>query len=133
MKRELNLSLPTADSLFSLPETSKDEKIIHLSLPEIDSHPDNPFEVRMDAKMVETVESIAQYGVLVPAIVRPAGDGRYQMIAGHRRKEGCEINGLVTIPYGLRSHQRHVDEQRRDFIRRKHGSRRWEFLSCVQS
>ncbi|MCL2547458.1 MAG: ParB N-terminal domain-containing protein, partial [Oscillospiraceae bacterium] len=46
----------------------------------------------------------AQYGVLVPAIVRPAGDGRYQMIAGHRRKEGCEINGLVTIPCIVRNY-----------------------------
>jgi len=101
MARELNLSLPLADDLFSTQEerdTANLERVEILSADLIDDFPDHPFMVRMDAKMVETMESIGLYGVLVPCIVRPKANGRYEMIAGHRRKHGSLENGILTLP-----------------------------------
>ena len=74
-----------------------------LPISEIDDFPDHPFKVRMDAKMQETIESIEQHGVLVPALVRPKSDGRYEMIAGHRRKFGSEQAGRETMPCIVRN------------------------------
>ena len=60
--------------------------------------PNHPFKVRDDEAMQETTESIRQYGVLVPAIVRPREDGGYEIIAGHRRRHGSELAGLSAMP-----------------------------------
>ena len=60
--------------------------------------PNHPFKVRDDEAMQETAESIRQYGVLVPAIVRPREDGGYEIIAGHRRRHGSELAGLSAMP-----------------------------------
>ena len=74
------------------------DHIVELLLTELHNFPNHPFKVRDDEAMQETTESIKQYGVLVPAIVRPREDGEYEIIAGHRRKHGSELAGLSTMP-----------------------------------
>ena len=77
---------------------AQEDKITLLPLSELHDFPNHPFKVRDDEAMQETAESIRQYGVLVPAIVRPREDGGYELIAGHRRKHACELAGLSTMP-----------------------------------
>ena len=74
------------------------EVIVHVPLSKLHDFPDHPFKVRDDEAMLETAESIRQYGVLVPAIVRPREDGGYEIVAGHRRKHGSELAGLQNLP-----------------------------------
>ena len=74
------------------------EVIVHVPLPKLHDFPNHPFKVRDDEAMQETAESIRQYGVLVPAIVRPREDGGYEIIAGHRRRHGSELAGLSAMP-----------------------------------
>ena len=76
----------------------QEDKITLLPLSELHDFPNHPFKVRDDEAMQETAESIRQYGVLVPAIVRPREDGGYEIIAGHRRKHGSELAGLQNLP-----------------------------------
>ena len=76
----------------------QEDKITLLPLSELHDFPDHPFKVRDDEAMQETAESIRQYGVLVPAIVRPREDGGYEIIAGHRRRHGSELAGLSAMP-----------------------------------
>lgn len=78
------------------------ESIIQLSLTELHPFPDHPFQVRDDDAMRETVESIKEYGVLVPAIVRPREEGGYEIVSGHRRKHACELAGMETMPVIVR-------------------------------
>ena len=68
-----------------------------LPIAEISDFPNHPFKVRMDDAMTEMAESVKQYGVLVPALVRPLPDGGYQMVAGHRRKRASELAGRETL------------------------------------
>ena len=75
-----------------------EEKIVRIPLTELHDFPNHPFKVRDDEAMQETAESIKQYGVLVPAIVRPRKDGGYEIVAGHRRKHGCELAELSALP-----------------------------------
>ena len=77
---------------------AQEDKITLLPLSELHDFPNHPFKVRDDEAMQETAESIRQYGVLVPAIVRPREDGGYEIIAGHRRKHGSELAGLQNLP-----------------------------------
>ena len=70
--------------------------------------PDHPFAVRDDNTMKQTVDSIKQYGVLVPAIARPLDAGDYELIAGHRRKHACELAGLKTMPVIIRDLDRNA-------------------------
>ena len=74
------------------------EVIVHVPLSKLHDFPNHPFKVRDDEAMLETAESIRQYGVLVPAIVRPREDGGYEIVAGHRRKHGSELAGLQNLP-----------------------------------
>ena len=74
------------------------EVIVHVPLSKLHDFPNHPFKVRDDEAMQETAESIRQYGVLVPAIVRPREDGGYEIIAGHRRRHGSELAGLSAMP-----------------------------------
>ena len=76
----------------------QEDKITLLPLSELHDFPDHPFKVRDDEAMQETTESIRQYGVLVPAIVRPREDGGYEIIAGHRRRHGSKLAGLSAMP-----------------------------------
>jgi len=78
------------------------EVIEQIELSQLHPFPDHPFGVRDDDSMQETVESIREYGVLVPAIARPREDGGYELIAGHRRKHACELAGLNTMPVIIR-------------------------------
>lgn len=97
----LNFNLPSADDLFSTEESRAEarlEKVVSLNPSEISDFPNHPFKVRMDAAMQEMTESVRQYGVLVPALVRPKPDGGYEMVAGHRRKKAAELANLTEIP-----------------------------------
>lgn len=97
----LNFNLPSVDDLFSTEEERAEarlEKVINLSPAEISDFPNHPFKVRMDAAMQEMTESVKQYGVLVPALVRPKPEGGYEMVAGHRRKKAADLAGLAEIP-----------------------------------
>lgn len=84
------------------------EEIKEILLGELHPFPDHPFGVRDDEAMAQTVESIKEYGVLVPAIARPREDGGYEIIAGHRRKHACEIAGLKTMPVIVRDIDRNT-------------------------
>ena len=77
---------------------AQEDKITLLPLSKLHDFPNHPFKVRDDEAMQETTESIRQYGVLVPAIVRPCEDGGYEIIAGHRRRHGSELAGLSAMP-----------------------------------
>ena len=83
--------------------TIYNEEIIHLPLNFLHPFPAHPFQVRDDEAMRETVESIKEYGVLVPIIVRPREEGGYEIISGHRRKRACELAGIETIPAVIRN------------------------------
>ena len=84
------------------------ETIKDIPLGELHPFPDHPFGVRDDEAMEQTVESIREYGVLVPAIARPREDGGYELIAGHRRKHACELAGLMTMPVIVRDIDRNT-------------------------
>lgn len=97
----LNFNLPSVDDLFSTEEERVEarlEKVVNLNPSEISDFPDHPFKVRMDAAMQEMTGSVKQYGVLVPALVRPKQSGGYEMVAGHRRKKAAELANLTEIP-----------------------------------
>lgn len=96
-----NISLTSLDDLFSTEEErSKDVvgSIVNIPLSKLHDFPNHPFKVRDDEKMVETVESVKDYGVLVPAIVRQRPDGEYEIVSGHRRKRASELAGLSELP-----------------------------------
>ncbi len=78
------------------------EVVVQIPLSELHPFPDHPFQVREDASMQETAESVKEYGVLVPALARPREDGGYELIAGYRRKHACELVGLATMPVIVR-------------------------------
>ena len=84
------------------------ETIKDIPLEELHPFPDHPFGVRDDEAMEQTVESIREYGVLVPAIARPREEGGYELIAGHRRKHACELAGIDTMPVIVRDLDRNA-------------------------
>ncbi len=95
------IKLPQVADLFSTEESRADErreKVMEIPIAEISDFPDHPFKVRADEAMLEMADSIKQYGVLVPAIVRPKEGGGFEMLAGHRRKKASELAGRETIP-----------------------------------
>jgi len=103
--KKLNLPLPSADDLFSTQKERDDaklERVMELPLSEISDFPNHPFKVQLDEEMQEMSESVKKYGVLVPALVRPKGDG-YEMIAGHRRKMASELAERGTMPCIVRN------------------------------
>jgi len=106
MAQKLSLNLPSADNLFSTQEERDDaqrERVIDLPLSEISDFPNHPFKVRMDAEMQEMSESVKQYGVLVPGLVRPKEGGGYEMVAGHRRKMASELAERGSMPCIVRN------------------------------
>ena len=72
-------------------------QIVEVPLSELYPFKNHPFQVRDDEKMEETVESIRNYGVLNPGLVRPRAEGGYEVVAGHRRKRGCELAGKTIL------------------------------------
>ena len=104
-----NISLTSYDDLFSTEETRQAdarEQVLQIPLSELHPFKDHPFRVVDDDRMMETVESVKEYGVLVPAIARPLEDGGYEIVAGHRRKRACELAGLYTMPVIVRDMDR---------------------------
>ena len=92
-----------------MPKRSQnDTTITEITLSDLKPFPDHPFGVRDDEDMQEMIESIKEYGVLVPAIARPSEDGGYELISGHRRKHACELAGLVTMPVIVRDVDRNA-------------------------
>ncbi len=85
-----------------------DEVVKHIHLKDIHSFPDHPFEVKDDEYMRETLESVKEYGVLSPVIVRPREEGGYEMISGHRRMRACELAGIDSVPAIVRNVDRDV-------------------------
>ena len=97
----IEMNLPTADDLFSTQEERDNEKreyVKAIPLDQIRDFPNHPFKVRMDEKMIEMIESVREYGVLSPAVVRPKEDGTYEMIAGHRRKLASQMADRSDMP-----------------------------------
>ena len=104
--REINMNLPSADDLFTTQEERdhKDQEYVKdISIYEITDFPNHPFKVKMDDKMLETIESVRDHGVLVPALVREKPTGGYEMISGHRRKMASELAGKETMPCIVRN------------------------------
>lgn len=79
-------------------------QIVEVPLSELYPFKNHPFQVRDDEKMEETVESIRNYGVLNPGLVRPRAEGGYEVVVGHRRKRGCELAGKTTMPVLVRDY-----------------------------
>ena len=94
------------DDLFSTDESRAEaqlEKVVTLNPADISDFPNHPFKVKRDEAMAEMVDSVKQYGVLVPALVRPKADGGYEMVAGHRRKCAATLAGITEMPCIVRS------------------------------
>ena len=106
MKRnDSKLTLKSYDDIFKTDEQRAEdakEKVTELPLEELFPFPEHPFRVLDDDAMRDTAESVKQYGVLVPAIVRPREDGGYEIVSGHRRHRACELAGLETMPCVIR-------------------------------
>lgn len=104
--KSIDMKLPSVDDLFSTQEERDEasrESVKVIPLKEISDFPNHPFKVKVDENMMELAESIKQYGVLVPAVVRPKEDGTYEMVAGHRRKMASELAEQETIPCIVRN------------------------------
>ena len=100
-----NIELKSVDDLFATEEIREDaqrEKIQNIPLEELHPFRNHPFKVKDDAAMQDTVDSVREYGVLVPAIARPDPDGGYELIAGHRRHHASELAGKETMPVIIR-------------------------------
>ncbi len=100
-----NIELKSVDDLFSTEESRADaqrEKVQEIPLGELHPFRNHPFKVKDDAAMQDTVESVREYGVLVPAIARPDPNGGYELIAGHRRHHASELAGKETMPVIVR-------------------------------
>ena len=99
------VELASVDDLFSTEEGRADaqrEKVMEIPLSELHPFKDHPFKVKDDEAMMETADSIRQYGVLVPAIARPDPNGGYELVAGHRRHRASELAGKETMPVIVR-------------------------------
>ena len=100
-----NIELKSVDDLFATEEIREDaqrEKVQNITLGELHSFRNHPFKVKDDAAMQDTVDSVREYGVLVPAIARPDPSGGYELIAGHRRHHASELAGKETMPVIVR-------------------------------
>ena len=100
-----NIVLKSVDDIFQTEENRADaqrERVQEIPLDQLKPFRNHPFKVRDDQRMLDTVDSIREYGVLVPAIARPDPEGGYELISGHRRKRGCEMAGLQTMPVIIR-------------------------------
>ena len=101
-----DLGMTPLDDLFSTDESRAEahlEKVVTLNPADISDFPNHPFKVKQDEAMAEMVDSVKQYGVLVPALVRPKADGGYEMVAGHRRKCAATVAGITEMPCIIRN------------------------------
>ena len=104
LKKEIQLT--SYDELLGINEAEQNtlNQIVEVPLNELHPFRNHPFHVNDDEKMAETVESIKNYGILNPALVRPRSEGGYELIAGHRRKRGCELAGKSEMPVLIRNY-----------------------------
>ena len=101
-----DLGMTPLDDLFSTDESRAEaqlEKVVTLNPADISDFPNHPFKAKQDEAMAEMVDSVKQYGVLVPALVRPKADGGYEMVAGHRRKCAATLAGITEMPCIVRN------------------------------
>ena len=101
-----DLGMTPLDDLFSTDESRAEaqlEKVVTLNSADISDFPNHPFKVKQDEAMAEMVDSVKQYGMLVPALVRPKADGGYEMVAGHRRKCAATLAGITEMPCIVRN------------------------------
>ncbi len=106
MAKEIKMPLPSAADLFSTQEerdNASRESVRDIPLEEISDFPNHPFKVKMDESMADMAESVKQYGVLVPALVREKPEGGYEMVAGHRRKMASELAEKKEMPCIVRN------------------------------
>ena len=99
------VELASVDDLFSTEESRADaqrERVLEIPLSELHPFKNHPFKVKDDESMMETADSIRQYGVLVPAIARPDPEGGYELVAGHRRHRASELAEKETMPVIVR-------------------------------
>lgn len=104
-KGNANLALKGLDEMFSTEESRQEQKreqVQQIPIEELFPFKEHPFKVLDDEAMQRTVESVAQYGVLAPLIVRPRPEGGYEIISGHRRQHAAELAGLDTLPVIVR-------------------------------
>lgn len=104
--KQRDLGMTPLDDLFSTDESRAEaqlEKVVTLNPADISDFPNHPFKVKQDEAMAEMVDSVKQYGVLVPALVRPKADGGYEMVAGHRRKCAATLAGITEMPCIVRN------------------------------
>lgn len=100
-----DIQLTSYEDLLGISESNTDiDKVMEVPLKDIYPFPNHPFYVRDDEKMQEIAESIRNYGVLNPALVRVRDAGGYELIAGHRRKRGCELVDKDTMPVIVRNY-----------------------------
>ena len=99
------VKLNSFDDLFGIEQPQSGiEQVQEIALTELHGFKEHPFKVLDDEKMQEMIESIREYGVLMPGIARPMKGGGYEIIAGHRRKYACEMVGLSTMPMFIRDY-----------------------------
>lgn len=105
-KPQKAIQLTSYNELLGIDESvnPRTNQIVEVPLSELYPFKNHPFQVRDDEKMEETVESIRNYGVLNPGLVRPRAEGGYEVVAGHRRKRGCELAGKITMPVLVRDY-----------------------------
>ena len=91
------------DDIFSTEESRQTEQIQQIPIADLHPFKNHPFKVLDDEAMQRTVESVAQFGVLAPLVVRPREEGGYEIISGHRRQHAAELAGLKTLPVIVRN------------------------------
>jgi len=100
------ISLTPYDEIFSTEESrsgKEPEQVRSIPISELYPFKDHPFSVVDDKRMEEMVESVKEFGVMVPVIARPLDGGGYEIVSGHRRKRACELAGIETIPVLIRN------------------------------
>ena len=105
-KTAINMNLPSVDDLFTTQEVrdeAQQESVKEIALEEISMFPNHPFKIVKDEKMLELKDSIEEYGVLMPVLVRPRPGGGYEMVSGHRREYASELAGKQVIPCIIRN------------------------------
>ena len=102
-KSGANISLTSYDDIFSTEESRQTEQIQQIPIADLHPFKTHPFKVLDDEAMQRTVESVAQFGVLAPLVVRPREEGGYEIISGHRRQHAAELAGLKTLPVIVRN------------------------------
>ena len=102
-KSGANISLTSYDDIFSTEESRQTEQIQQIPISDLHPFKNHPFKVLDDEAMQRTVESVAQFGVMAPLVIRPREEGGYEIISGHRRQHAAELAGLKTLPVIVRN------------------------------